>query len=49
MSGDILCKPCRERLKRKFIAFADELTAPEEEQLDEWLDGVSVTERKRWQ
>jgi hypothetical protein len=25
-----------------------ELTAEEEEQLDDWLDGVSVTERKKW-
>ena len=48
MSGDRLCKPCRNRLKEKFIAFAGELTAPEEEQLDDWLDGVSVTERRKW-
>jgi hypothetical protein len=48
LSKDILCKPCRAKLRDRFIAFADELTAEEEEQLDEWLDGVSITERKRW-
>lgn len=48
LSGDKLCKPCRTRLKERFIAFADELTAEEEEQFDDWLDGVSVTERKKW-
>ena len=48
LSGDILCKPCRKNLKNKLAAFAYELTAEEEEQLDEWMDGVSITERKKW-
>lgn len=45
---EILCKTCRAGLLKRFAAFADELTAEEEEQLDEWLDGVSITERKKW-
>lgn len=44
--GDILCRECRNDLRARFSAFADELTAEEEEQLDEWLDGRSITERK---
>lgn len=46
--GETLCVACRARLKEKFIKFADELTAEEEEQLDNWLDGNSVTERRKF-
>lgn len=46
--GDILCESCRENLAKRFCDFADYLTAEEEEQLDEWLDGRSVTERARF-
>ena len=45
---DTLCRPCRRSLLRRFTAFADCLTAEEEQQLDEWLDGSSITDRKRW-
>ena len=46
--GEILCKTCRADLLKRFTAFADELTAEEAQQLDDWLDGVSITERKKW-
>ena len=45
---DKLCRDCRKALHEKFSAFADELTAEEEEQLDDWLDGSSIEERKNW-
>ena len=43
-----ICKNCREELLEKFIYFADGLTEEEEEQLDEWLDGNSIKDRKRF-
>ena len=44
----ILCPACRKELVRRFNAFADKLTAEEEEQMDAWLDGDSVTDRRSW-
>ena len=44
-AGQIICRTCRENLKHRLCAFADQLKAEEEEQLDEWLDGRSITER----
>lgn len=41
---EILCTNCQTALRWKFRHFVDFLTADEEEQLDEWLDGRSVTE-----
>lgn len=46
--GDILCTTCRAVLLRRFAAFADELTADEEEQLDAWLDGDTIKNRGKW-
>lgn len=43
-----LCPTCRSDLLRRFTAFADTLTAEEEEQLDDWLDGDSITNRRKW-
>ena len=43
-----LCRKCRAGLLKKFRAFADELTAEEEEQLDDWLDGESIKDRGKW-
>lgn len=43
-----LCHPCRDDLLRRFTDFADSLTAEEEQQLDHWLDGDSVTGRRKW-
>lgn len=40
--GKILCKPCRENLRMRFLEFLSGLTDDEEEQLDIWLDGRSV-------
>lgn len=48
-AGRILCKPCAASLLHRFSAFADTLTAEEEEQLDTWLDGESITDRRSWQ
>ena len=45
LSSEHLCRSCRADLARRFTAFADELTAEEETQLDEWLDGNSITDR----
>ena len=44
--GRILCKSCAQNLLDRFNAFCDELTADEEDQLDAWLDGVSIKDRK---
>lgn len=44
--GDIICCECREDLRARLNAFADDLTAEEEEQLDKWLEGHSIAERK---
>ena len=48
LCGEILCKECRTDLLRRVIDFADGLTAEEEAQLDEWLDGASIEERRKW-
>ena len=44
-----LCKACRCELLRKFNAFADALTAVEEEALDDMLDGECIADRKKWE
>lgn len=44
-----LCKDCAADLKRRVIAFLDTLTSDEEDLLDEWLDGDSVTNRENWE
>lgn len=45
---DLLCPACRRDLAARFRAFADDLTAEEETQLDAWLDGASVTDRGKF-
>lgn len=45
---DILCTACRRSLSARFRRFADGLTAEEEAQLDDWLDGTSITERRNF-
>ena len=47
-AGEYLCQDCRRDLLRRFTAFADSLTADEEAQLDDWLDGESITNRRNW-
>ena len=47
-TGEILCVDCMVDLKNRFMAFADELTEDEEKQVDEWMDGSSITERRKW-
>lgn len=46
--GDKLCGRCKRIVFSKFSEFCDELTEQEVDQLDEWLDGESIKERKRW-
>ena len=46
---DWLCRPCRRRLVKRVIAFFDDLTCEEEAQFDDWMDGDSVTDRRRWE
>lgn len=46
--GEILCGDCRKSLLDRVIAFADELTAEQEQQLDEWLDGDVIENRRKW-
>lgn len=45
---EILCKKCRGDLLKRFAAFADELTAEQEQQLDDWLDGDTIENRGKW-
>ena len=44
-----LCRPCRRRLLKAVTAFFDDLTVEEEAQFDEWMDGDSITDRRRWE
>lgn len=46
---DWLCRPCRRRLLKAVTAFFDDLTVEEEAQFDEWMDGDSITDRRRWE
>lgn len=43
-----ICGECRTSLRGRFTDFADSLTADEEDQLDDWLDGDSITNRRSW-
>lgn len=45
---EILCADCRRSLRKRITAFADHLTAEEEAQLDEWMDGDTITNRRKW-
>lgn len=45
---EILCKSCRSELLKRFTDFADELSPEQEEQLDDWLDGDSIKNRRKW-
>ena len=45
---DLLCRACRADLLRRLTEFADKLTAEEEQQLDDWMDGDTITNRGKW-
>lgn len=45
---EILCKDCRASLLEHVRAFADELTAEQEEQFNDWMDGDVIENRGRW-
>ena len=44
----LLCRACRADLLRRLTEFADKLTAEEEQQLDDWMDGDTITNRGKW-
>ena len=48
LTTDTLCRDCRKDLLKRFTVFADELTAEEETQMDTWLDGDTITNRRKW-
>ena len=43
-----LCSHCRKILLKKLYDFADYLSEAEEDQLDHWLDGNSIKDRREW-
>lgn len=43
-----LCKSCRAELLVKVRSFFGTLTAEEEAQFDDWMDGNSITDRNSW-
>jgi hypothetical protein len=47
-AGDRLCRDCRKALLERVCSFADELTAEEEQQFDDWMDGDSIENRRKW-
>ena len=48
LTTDTLCRDRRKDLLKRFTVFADELTAEEETQMDTWLDGDTITNRRKW-
>ena len=46
--GDVLCRKCKRDLKKRIIDFFNYLTAEEEEQFDNWMDGDSIVNRRNW-
>ena len=46
---DWICRPCRKALLARITNFFDTLTCEEESQFDEWMDGDSVSDRRRWE
>ncbi len=47
--GDLLCRPCRKALLVRITKLFDALTCAEEAQFDEWMDGDSIADRRRWE
>lgn len=43
-----LCSRCAGELLARIHSFFDTLTAEEEAQFDDWMDGNSITDRKTW-
>lgn len=48
LEPEILCKRCRDELKSSILNFFDTLTAEEESQFDDWMEGDTITHRKDW-
>lgn len=48
LTGERLCESCKAALKARVVSFFDTLTAEEEEQFDDWMDGDSIANRKEW-
>ena len=47
--GETLCDSCRADLLHRICAFFDTLTAEEEAQFEEWMDGSSISHRNEWE
>lgn len=47
-AADCLCTTCMVELKTRVCEFFDSLTSDEEEQFDEWMDGDTITNRRKW-
>lgn len=47
-AGARLCDDCRKSLLDRLTEFADGLTAEEEQQVDDWMDGDTITNRRNW-
>ena len=45
---DHICTACRRVLHRNICKFFDGLTAAEEEQFNDWMDGDVIQSRKGW-
>lgn len=47
-AGARLCDDCQKSLLERLTEFADGLTAEEEQQVDDWMDGDTITNRRNW-
>lgn len=47
--GEHLCPACRDYLKKRVISFFDSFTAEEEAQFDAWIDGETITNRRKFE
>lgn len=47
--GDILCRPCRRRLRGRIKAFFGPFSPAALEQAERWLDGVPIGDCKNWE
>lgn len=45
---EILCKDCRKDLLQLITSFADDLTAEQEQQFNDWMDGDIIENRRKW-
>ena len=48
LTTDTICRACSKDLLKRVSAFAATLTEEEEDQLDDWMDGASIKDRRSW-